>query len=85
MLIRPGLQCLAAIQLDCSEGTMLRRVEARAAGTHRGDDITDTASRILERYRESSPALVKHFTGLGVLHTVDSEQPVGPVMAGICH
>lgn len=73
----------AAVYLDVGNDELLRRLERRAASESRRDDDKATIRHRLEVFEAQTRPLVEYFRDLGLLISVDGEQPVEKVTEDI--
>jgi adenylate kinase len=89
MLSAKAMKLDGVIELKVDEGSLLRRIENRAAeATARGeslraDDNADALKTRLQAYRHQTAPLVAHYAKKGTLKTVDGMAPIPAVTAAI--
>jgi adenylate kinase len=64
-----------ALHLNADDGTLTRRLLARAALEHRSDDTEEVISRRLALYHEVTAPIVSWYRDRGILVSVDAMRP----------
>ncbi|HET8543112.1 MAG TPA: adenylate kinase [Pseudolabrys sp.] len=89
LLADRGLKLDAVIELKVDEGILLRRIEKRVAemvarGERvRADDTPEVLKGRLAAYHAQTAPLVGHYTGKGMLKSVDGMAPIDEVAAAV--
>jgi adenylate kinase len=78
-----GITVNGAVYLDVGNDELLRRLAGRAASESRSDDDEATIRHRLEVFEAQTQPLVEYFRDLGLLISVDGEQPVDKVTEDI--
>lgn len=70
---------VGAVLLEVSD----EEIRRRAAGRGRDDDAPEVVTKRLAVYREQTAPLIRYYTNLGVLHTIDGERTPDDVFADL--